>query len=244
MISGNKAVIFDLDGTLIDSMKAFKTLVIKNLEKRGIILSEDNMKEIGLRLLESSQREEEKGGIRLVFNIFWKIAREFGLNYFSSLLFTIRCISKMRSVYRNAPLFSDTIESLTILTENGFCLGIFTSATRKQLKQTLQKYDLDKYFISNALISRNDVRIVKPNPEGLLLILDKCSANPEHSYFIGDLPIDIHAGNSAGVMTIGLTTGIIAKALFYKYSKPTIVLESLKVATEWILEEEKIKSKE
>ncbi|MHA2055784.1 MAG: HAD family hydrolase [Candidatus Hodarchaeales archaeon] len=235
MNSVNKAVIFDLDGTLIDSMRAFRTLVITNLGKRGIELSEARMKEIGLRLLESSQRGEEKGGIRLIFNIFWKIGRIFGLNRINSLLFTVNCISEMRSVYRNSQLFPDTIESLSILSENGFCLGICTSATSKQLTQTLRKYNLDRFFVQDALVSRNDVRIVKPDPEGLLLVLKQCSANPKRSFFVGDLPIDIHAGNSAGVATIGLTTGIITKALFHEYSNPLAVFDSLKQATEWIL---------
>ncbi|MHA2239942.1 MAG: HAD family hydrolase, partial [Candidatus Hodarchaeales archaeon] len=174
MNSVNKAVIFDLDGTLIDSMRAFRTLVITNLGKRGIELSEARMKEMGLRLLESSQRGEEKGGIRLIFNIFWKIGRIFGLNRINSLLFTVNCIFKMRSVYRNSQLFPDTIESLRILSENGFCLGICTSATSKQLTQTLRKYNLDRFFVQDALVSRNDVRIVKPDPEGLLLVLKQC----------------------------------------------------------------------
>lgn len=229
-------MIFDLDGTLIDSMRGFRTLVISNLSKSGINMSESRMKEMGLRLLENSQRGGDKGGIRMVFTIFWRIGRTFGLNRLNSLFFTIRCLSNMKSVYRNAPLFADTIESLTILSQMGYRLGICTSATSKQLNQTLQKYNLEKYFIPSALISRNDVQIIKPDPEGVLLSLEECTANLNESYFVGDLPIDIHAGNSAGVATIGLTTGIITKEIFHDYSKPTIVLDSLKQATEWILD--------
>lgn len=239
MNSVNKAVIFDLDGTLIDSMRAFRALVISNLSKSGINMPENQIKEVGLRLLKNSSQTNERGGFRLVFNIFWRIGGTFGLTRLNSLLFTIRCLSKMKSVYRNAPLFSDTIESLTILTRMGFCLGICTSATSKQLHQTLEKYNLGKYFFPNALISRNDVQIVKPDPEGIILSLKECAANPSESYFIGDLPIDIHAGNSAGVSTIALTTGIITEDVFHKYSNPSVVLDSLKQATEWILGVEK-----
>ena len=54
-------------------------------------------------------------------------------------------------------------------------------------------------------------------------------------YFIGDLPIDIIAGNSAGVTTIGLTTGLFNRTALQQYSQPNIIFDSLDQAADWIL---------
>ena len=103
------------------------------------------------------------------------------------------------------------------------------------MEETIVKLGIKDFFHPNALISRDDVLRIKPDPEGLLLAIEACSTSPQFSYFLGDMPIDIIAGNDAGVQTIGLTTGLVSKSVLNKYSEPSIVLDSLEQATSWIL---------
>ena len=229
------AVIFDLDGTLIDSMRSFNDIVISNLEKKGVSMTTETMETIGVQLLKKFQAPQTNSGFRLVFNIFWSIGREMGLGRLNSLKFSLNCINKVKSVYENAPIFPDAKQCLTSLTDNGFQLGICTNASRKQLEETIVKLGIKDFFHPNALISRDDVLRIKPDPEGLLLAIEACSTSPQFSYFLGDMPIDIIAGNDAGVQTIGLTTGLVSKSVLNKYSEPSIVLDSLEQATSWIL---------
>ena len=231
----NKAVIFDLDGTLIDSMKSFDVIVRSKLEKKGIQITSEGINDVGHQLLEQSQKNHSKTGFKLIFYIFWTIGRISGLNFLQASIFSISCISEVRKVYKSAPLFPEVKECLSKLSSQGFCLGICTTASRKQLNKILQKYDLKQYFCQDSLITRDDVKRVKPDSEGLLIAIEACSASPKHSYFLGDMPSDIKAGNEVKMTTIGLTTGLLKKSLLLQYSDPSEVFDSLEQATAWIL---------
>jgi phosphoglycolate phosphatase len=228
-------VIFDLDGTLIDSMRSFYILVVDNLKQRGIKISEEALKKVGSDLLKDYQTPPSGQGLKLVVNLFWKIGRKFGLPRFKAIIFTFECVSKAKKVYHSASLFPDAKRTLTQLQEAGFQLGIYTMASRKQLKESLVKHNIVHFFNPKGLISRDDVKRAKPDPEGVLLALENCLIDPSRSYFIGDMPIDIIAGNNAGITTIGLTTGLLNKTTFQQYCRPTIILDSLDQATDWIL---------
>ncbi|MFX0123824.1 MAG: HAD family hydrolase [Candidatus Hodarchaeota archaeon] len=236
MTSDAIGVIFDLDGTLIDSMRSFYKLVVDNLEQRNIKISEETLKKVGSELLKDYQTPPSGQGLKLVIHLFWKIGRKSGLSRFKTVGFTFECVTKARKVYHSAPLFPDTKKTLTQLHEAGFQLGIFTMASRKQLKESLIKHNIVQYFNPKGLISRDDVKRAKPDPEGILMALENCSINPSNGYFIGDMPIDIIAGNSAGITTIGLTTGLLNKKTFQQYCQPTIILDSLDQAINWILQ--------
>lgn len=236
MVDNEFAVIFDLDGTLIDSMTNFSTMVIKNLKQRGITDIKrltDNFKK---ELANESRMTPSGPKIILIPKIFWKIGRKAGLSRFQSLFFTIHCVSKARNIYFNAPLFSDAKDSLTLLRTAGFKLGIYTLASRKELDLSLKKHNLLDFFAPNSIISRNEVKSIKPDPEGVFLAFERCSVHPNHGVYIGDMPMDIIAGNRAGATTIGVTTGLINAQNLKQLCEPDMIFDSLKEASNWILD--------
>jgi len=234
-ISTTKTVIYDLDGTLLDSMRIFNDIVISNLERIGAVKTKDSMNEIGIQLLETHQVSQTNTGIILILQIFWRVGRSFGLSKIKSFQFTVRCIRKVKEVYKTAILFPNTKESLIKLVENGYCLGVCTSASRDQMLLTLEKHGIIHLFHPEALISRDDVTNLKPAPEGILLAIRACSARVEDCFFLGDMPVDMIAGDRAGLTTIGLTTGLVNRELLLRFSSPSVVLDSIEEATEWIL---------
>ena len=239
VISTPKTVIFDMDGTLLDSMRIFTEIVVFNLERYGVVKTKKSMDEIGIQLLETQHTTTSKPGVILIFKIFWQVGRSFGLSRIKSIQFTTRCIKKVKEVYKNSELFPNTKESLQKLVENGYCLGVCTSANRDQMLFTLRKHDIIDLFNNEALISRDDVSILKPAPEGILLAVSACSARVENGFYVGDMPSDVVAGDRAGLKTIGLTTGLVSRDLLNRFSSPTVVLDSIEEVTEWILSSDK-----
>ena len=99
----------------------------------------------------------------------------------------------------------------------------------------MKKYELIELFHRESLISRDDVTNLKPSPEGIILAIRSCSARVDDCFFLGDMPSDMIAGDRAGLITIGLTTGLVSRELLNRFSSPTVVLDSIVEATEWIL---------
>jgi pyrophosphatase PpaX len=236
MTNRARAVIFDLDGTLIDSMGSFFDMVIDGLNRKGVKTTDRVINKIGTELIEDYWFKTSKQGIGLIFKLFWKIGRRAGLSRFKALVFTLECLNKAREIYYSASLFPNVIESLTALQSAGFQLGVYTLASRKQLLKTLIKHDLIKFFNPNGLISRSDVKKIKPDPEGLLLALKGCSVSPSNGTFLGDMPLDIITGTRAGVTTIALTTGLVGRKMFQQHSQPVMIFESIDIASKWILQ--------
>jgi HAD superfamily hydrolase (TIGR01509 family) len=69
---------------------------------------------------------------------------------------------------------------------------------------------LDRWGIRGsfaAIVGRHDVRRIKPDPEALLLALDRMGLAPSEVLNVGDTPLDVRAGLAAGVTTVGVLTG-------------------------------------
>jgi phosphoglycolate phosphatase len=65
----------------------------------------------------------------------------------------------------------------------------------------------DIYEYCDAVVTRENTNLVKPNPEHLRRTLAKLNASPEFSAMVGDHPMDIKIGKEAGLQTIGVITG-------------------------------------
>jgi pyrophosphatase PpaX len=78
-------------------------------------------------------------------------------------------------------------------------LAVVTSKTHALARRGLARCGLNEYF--GVLIGADDVAQHKPHPAPVLAALDKLSADPRETVFIGDSPHDIEAGRAAGVQT-------------------------------------------
>ena len=67
----------------------------------------------------------------------------------------------------------------------------------------LERHGIRKYF--KEIITKDDVKEAKPDPEGLLLCLKKLNIKKSEAFFVGDMTIDILMGRSVGVQTAIIT---------------------------------------
>lgn len=82
-------------------------------------------------------------------------------------------------------------------------IGIVTSNVSKYCEKIIQRYN----WVVNEMVCYHDVKKVKPDPEGIFLILEKLGISSENAVGIGDEHKDIIAYKSAGVYSIGALWG-------------------------------------
>ena len=97
-------------------------------------------------------------------------------------------------------LRSEARDLLYRLKTKGIKTGLVSNVGEKTLKRALQKLDLHQLF--DVMVTRNDVKTLKPSGEGLNLALNRLQATKEKALFVGDSLDDIQAAKEAGLKVI------------------------------------------
>ena len=83
---------------------------------------------------------------------------------------------------------------------NGYKMAIFSLNSRRAIETCLERLDLSKKF--DTIVSGEDVKKLKPAPDGILKILKILGIEKENSIFLGDSYVDLKAGRSAGITSV------------------------------------------
>lgn len=100
-------------------------------------------------------------------------------------------------------------ELLADLKNQGHKLAVVTSKLRPGADRSLESLGLTDFF--DAVITASDDCGHKPNPEPALFALKKLGAKAEEAVFVGDSPFDIRCGVAAGIKTIGVLWGVSSR---------------------------------
>jgi len=104
---------------------------------------------------------------------------------------------------KDSVLFSDAVPTLKMLKERGIRMAIVTNTSRQAAETILAKHGLCEYF--DVVVTRNDVAQLKPDPQGILLALERLGDRAE--FFVGDTRIDSEAARNAGIKSIIVRRG-------------------------------------
>lgn len=182
MFDNIKAVIFDLDGTLIDSMWLWKSIDIEYLGKYGHEFPLDLQKEIeGMSFTETAQYFKKR------FNIpdsIENIMNEW--NQMAKMYYATKVTMKKWA-----------IEFLTYLKENGILTGIATSNSKELLDTVMNRFGLDAYF--NIVRTSCEVKKGKPHPDIYLKVAEDLGVLPQDCLVFEDVAMGIMAGKNAGM---------------------------------------------
>ena len=181
-------VLFDLDGTLIDSGE--------------IIIS--SFRHATQTVLEREIPDEVLAAAVGGSNIYEQMRA-----------FDEERADELVRVYRehNAPLHDDLVafegieRVLDRLRAEGRQLGIVTAKRRKTVDLAFAILPLERYF--DTVVTSEQTKHHKPHPEPVLTALDRLGSEPEEAAFVGDSPFDMGAGKAAGVFTVGVSWGKI-----------------------------------
>jgi pyrophosphatase PpaX len=116
-------------------------------------------------------------------------------------------------VYRehNEPLHADLqafrgVEDLLAeLTSQGRKLGIVTSKRRRTVDLAFAVLPIERFF--DVVVTSGDTQRHKPHPDPVLLALEQLDARAGDAAFVGDSPFDVRAGKAAGVFTVAVSWG-------------------------------------
>lgn len=177
-----KAYIFDLDGTLLDSMGVWEQIDVDFLEKRGIAVPPDYIGEICARSFPEAAR--------------YTIER-FGLSDSVEDLLGEWNDMAVYAYSHTVPLKPYAREYLKALKERGAKLGIATSLPVVLYEPALRNHDIQSLF--DAVCSTDEVQHGKTKPDVFLLAAQKLGISPENCIVFEDIPEAALSAKAAGM---------------------------------------------
>ena len=108
-------------------------------------------------------------------------------------------------------IIPEAVEALVAGKRAGFRTALVTSKNDEELANTLPRLGIAPYV--DAIVSADDVRNPKPDPEGVRLALNRLNSQPAKAIFIGDTVHDMRAGGAAGVRRCAVTWGAVRSRL-------------------------------
>ncbi len=105
--------------------------------------------------------------------------------------------------------FPGTREALDTLQAEGMRMAVVTSKRREVAARGLSRFNLSGYF--ELIIGSNDTDKHKPNPEPLLLAAKRMSVSVDQTLYLGDSPYDMEAARAAGSMAVAALWGMFSR---------------------------------
>jgi HAD superfamily hydrolase (TIGR01549 family) len=194
---GVKAVIFDLDGTIVSfnlDYKALRGEVRACLLRVGVPASVLSVKDSIFEMLKKTEIFVRNSGksaeaMEEIRNEALAVAEKYELD------------AAMRT-----DLLPGAIETLTALKRMDLKIGLFTLNSDKAANYILQRFKLGDFF--GVTVPRNKVNFVKPNPEHLEMALKVLGVAAGETVVVGDGNVDMQCARELKAVAVGLPTGV------------------------------------
>lgn len=182
MLKGITTVIFDLDGTIADSMGVWTDIDIKFFETRKIPFPDDLQKSIeGMSFTETAQYFIDRFQLP-------ETLEELKATWSLQAIDEYRCRVKVKT---------GVLDFLNLLREKNIKIGIATSNSRELLNAFLEANQLESYI--DVAVTSCDVCAGKPAPDVYLKAAELLKAMPEQCLVFEDIPMGILAGKNANM---------------------------------------------
>ena len=186
-----KLIIFDFDGTLGDTRRNIVVTMQQTLEAQGLPRKDGNScaSTIGLPLAGCFRSLLPDASDEVIGRCVESYHRQFEIN--KDLM--------------PPQMFPHVAETLERMTKKGIRMSVATSRGVESLRDLLTSMGIIKYF--DLLLGADNVTKHKPDPEPVLMTLDKLNIDASETLVVGDMPVDILMGKGAGCTTCGVTYG-------------------------------------
>ena len=186
-----EAVITDIGGVLIKTDEAIIACIQRVVRDKGI----------------------PDGSVQTIYNVLGISLRDYILAYLpEGFKHRINeCYTDFKKIYPSEVMhllrpFPEVDETLVYLKEQRFRLGVFSCMTRKEVTANLS---LLKFKAFDNIFSLEDYgdNHRRPDPTGLLMLIERIGSKPEHVIYVGDTDSDVMMARNVGIISVGVRSG-------------------------------------
>jgi pyrophosphatase PpaX len=175
-------LLFDLDGTLLDTFSVHLEIFKSTFAHFGIQLTKEKF-------------------LSVYSPNWYKIYEAFGLkkeNWTSADTFWLKEAEKI-----TVQLFPEVKDVLLKLVEH-YTLGLVTSGSKSRIERDIIATGINSLF--KTVVTGDDIKTPKPSPEGLNIAMDNLGIKSNEAIYIGDSSADFEMAKAAGVYFIGVSS--------------------------------------
>src|SRR5271165_151691 len=220
-----KAVLFDLDGTLVEfkfRVKESRIAMIDFLESRSY---DSTVWTESMRTQDIIDQSEEQ----------WKSSRELqkahNFEEIRASIFRILDGFEFEALSQARP-HEGSVYILKKLKHSEILTGIVTNSGRAPVESVISEFGFSPYL--SVLITRNEMEKLKPNPHGLIRAMKELKVTPDETLYVGDSTIDIEAARLAKMKCASVSTGLFHIEALRKFS-PDYAVKRLEELEEFVL---------
>lgn len=182
MLNNIEAVIFDLDGTLVDSMWMWREIDVEYLSKFGIEVPNDLQQAVeGMSFSETAQYFKDRFNLPDPIEVIKAQWNQMAWDKYGN----------------EVALKKGVIEFLEELRRSGIKTGIATSNSKELVEHVLKSLNITQYF--DSVRTSCEAKKGKPAPDIYLLVAKDLQVDPKDCLVFEDLALGIMAGKSAGM---------------------------------------------
>ena len=209
-----KAILFDMDGVLIESEFLMRHSAIQALADYGVTAKHEDF-------LEFTGMGEDKfvGGVAEKYGLKYEFAmKELAYDYYG------------QQVREKTEVPEGIQEMLTTLHKKGIILAVCSAADLRKVRYNIQAIGVDESIFA-ALVTGSDVARKKPFPDIYLEGARRVGIAPEDCLVVEDAVSGIHAAHAAGMEAVGVPT-TFSKEVLQERANPEYMLNHIKELTE------------
>jgi pyrophosphatase PpaX len=213
-----KALLFDLDGTLIEFK--FRVIELKKelfdkLNDNNVIIEKRFQKESIQNICEEAQRIMKNNANKECDRITSDMKEIIEKYEIEGL--------------KQSAIKKDVFYVFNWLKKKEIKLALVTNNGRKSAEYAVNRFELIEYF--DVIITRDEVNKWKPHPEPIQKAINQLKIEPSEGIFIGDSKMDIQSSKSAGVKVVSIPTGIHSKQQLDEEDPDYLIYSLLEIIT-------------
>lgn len=217
-------IIFDLDGTLLDSTELLSKIPEELESVYNVSLDESTAREVKNEILNVIQGRSSRF---MIVGLIFYVAKKYHVPWYLRLRYLRDAGKLYKKLIKDVPVFPGVKDTLNFLEANGIPYGINTTSSQKEVKDRFEERMDFLHSFRGKVVTRSDIKKLKPHPESIILLSEKLGVPISNLIMVGDMDADILAGINAGCVTVGVLCGYANREMMEEYN-PDFIIESVK----------------